>query len=80
MSIQSWKLKPAVDWRTVGLIRDRGSPNTYYVRSDGRCASRASVVQNSDRTQARYREGWRKDTSGGALARYHAAMAGRTAT
>eukprot|EP00959_Pyramimonas_sp_CCMP1952_P236178 4935947-Pyramimonas_sp.AAC.1 len=41
--------------------------------------SRAAVVQNSDRTQAKYREGWRKDTSEGAPARYYAAVAGKTA-
>eukprot|EP00959_Pyramimonas_sp_CCMP1952_P143316 3000363-Pyramimonas_sp.AAC.1 len=73
-------MKPAIGWRAAGFLRDRGNPGPYHTRSDGRTMSRAAVVKNLDRTEARYREGRRKDTYDGAITRYYAAMAGKTAT
>eukprot|EP00959_Pyramimonas_sp_CCMP1952_P449050 9402812-Pyramimonas_sp.AAC.1 len=29
-------MKPAVDWKAAGFVRDRGRPHTYYVRADDR--------------------------------------------
>eukprot|EP00959_Pyramimonas_sp_CCMP1952_P420454 8807195-Pyramimonas_sp.AAC.1 len=73
-------MKPAIGWRAAGFLRGRGNPGPYHTRNDGRTLSRAAVVKNPDRTQARYREGWRQDAYNGAITRYYAAMAGKTAT
>ncbi|CAK0849575.1 unnamed protein product [Prorocentrum cordatum] len=79
------RLRPAVDWRHVGMHKEwpRQSAAALHELSGRRSRqkrARATQMQNSDRTQGRWQENWSKDTPKTALKGWYSAMAGKTAT
>eukprot|EP00959_Pyramimonas_sp_CCMP1952_P444501 9306927-Pyramimonas_sp.AAC.1 len=72
--------RPAMDWMTARVMKDPRPTNPLHERRGGRQRTRAAMIHNSDRTQARWRDNGKIGTSEGALLRYHAAMAGKAAT